>query len=140
MQVGFGGNLKLKPNSEFPSGGDYGLWPNFGKDYPLLTIGGAIGVFPGLDTDQKTPDNDIDVRFAEIFTGFAGAPQADVVPIEADINFKWKFVSVEAEWDGRWIDPDASVPTVGNSGVFDWGLRVQGGIFIIPKTVEVAGR
>lgn len=140
VQAGFGGNLKLKPNSEFPSGGDYVLTPNFGKDYPLLTIGAGIGVFPGLDTDQKTPANNIDVRFTEIFTGFAGAPQADVVPIEADINFKWKFVSVEAEWDGRWIDPDASVPTIGNSSVFDWGLRVQGGIFIIPKTVEIAGR
>jgi len=119
-------------NSQFPLKGDYKIEPNFGEDYPLLAIGASIATIPGLNIDRKTPDSDIDERYTEL-----GLTSGDVTSVTADINFKYKIFSVEGEYDGRWIDPDQT----GFAGrIYDQGFRIQGGIFLIPKTIEVAGR
>ena len=125
------GNLKYGSES-YPIKDDYKIIPNFGGDEPLIAIGASIATIPGLNIDRKTPDSDIDERYTEL-----GLTSGDVTSVTADINFKYKIFSVEGEYDGRWIDPDQT----GFAGrIYDQGFRIQGGIFLIPKTIEVAGR
>jgi len=124
------GELKYA-NSSFPAGGDYKIEPNFGEDKPLIAIGvSALGI-PGLHIDRKTPDNDIDERFAEI-----GTVDADVFSASADINFKYSVFSMEGELDYRRISPDESGLPKAN----DYGVRAQAGVFLIPRFIEVAAR
>ncbi|MCI0455296.1 MAG: hypothetical protein L0Y68_09930 [Candidatus Dadabacteria bacterium] len=127
------GELKYT-NSAFPSGGDYKIEPNFGDDKPLLAIGVAGAGMEGLNIERKTPDADISTRFADI-----GIVAGDFAQFTADLNFKYKGFSFEGEYDGRWISPDADQAASINT-VFDQGFRVQGGVFLLPKLVEVAGR
>lgn len=127
------GELKYT-NSAFPSGGDYKVEPNFGEDKPLLAIGVAGAGMKGLNIDRKTPDAVIDQRFDEI-----GIVTGDFAQFTADVNFKYKAFSVEGEYDSRWISPEANQGVSTNS-VFDQGLRVQSGAFLVPKLLEVAGR
>jgi hypothetical protein len=124
------GELKYA-NSSFPAGGDYKIEPNFGEDKPLIAIGvSALGI-PGLRIDRKTPDNNIDDRFAEI-----GTVDADVFSASADINFKYSVFSMEGEFDYRRISPDESGLPKAN----DYGVRAQAGVFLLPQFIEVAAR
>jgi len=125
------GELKYS-NSSFPASGDYKIEPNFGEDKPLIAIGVAGAGMEGLNIDRKTPDAAIAERFDEI-----GIIAGDFAQFTADLNFKYEGFSVEGEYDARWISPDqaASISTV-----FDQGFRVQSGVFLLPKLVEVAGR
>ncbi len=127
------GTLKYT-NNQFPIDGDYKIEPNFGEDYPLIAFGVAGAGMEGLDILQKTPDASIDDRFAEI-----GITDGDFAQITADVNFKYKGFSFEGEYDGRWISPAAN-QGASISSVYDQGFRVQGGVFLLPKLVEVAGR
>jgi hypothetical protein len=132
------GELKYDKSS-FPAGGDYKIEPNFGEDKPLIALGAGLAVIPGLDIGVKTPDNDIDGRFVEIFGEDAdGNPQgeADVFAITADANFKYSIFSAEAEYQFRTIDPDEG----GFEEASDQGFRVQAGLFVVPEFIEVAGR
>jgi len=117
--------------SSYPIKGDYKIEPNFGERYPLIAFGAAVATIPGLNIDRKTPDSDIDIRFAEL-----GITSGDVTSITADANFKYYIFSIEGEYDGRWIDPDQG----GLGTIYDQGFRIQAGIFLVPKLVEVAGR
>jgi hypothetical protein len=136
------GRLMLTPccgklqyaNSSFPIGGDYKIEPNFGEDKPLLAFGVAGAGMEGLNIERKTPDAVIDDRFAEI-----GIIEGDFAQFTADVNFKYKAFSIEGEYDARWISPSAN-QGASISTVFDQGFRVQGGVFLLPKLVEVAGR
>lgn len=122
---------KLKYGGTFPAGGDYKIEPNFGEDFPLFAFGvGAAGI-PGLNIDQKTPDSDIDERFAEI-----GTTDADVLSLTADANFKYSIFSIEGEFDYRRIAPEES----GLEKVNDYGVRAQTGIFLMPNFIEIAAR
>ncbi|MGH7790914.1 MAG: porin [Thermodesulfobacteriota bacterium] len=130
---------ELKYGGTFPAGGDYKIEPNFGLDKPLIAFGAALAVIPGLNIGNKTPDNDIDGRFDEIFGGDvidSGGAEADVFALTADANFKYSIFSAEAEYQFRTIDPD--------DGTFeettDQGFRIQAGLFIVPEFIEVAGR
>ncbi len=124
------GELKYA-NSSFPIGGDYKIEPNFGEDKPLIAIGVAVAGMEGLNIDRKTPDAAIEARFDEI-----GITVGDFAQFTADVNVKYEGFSVEGEYDARWISPqDVDIDTV-----FDQGFRVQGGVFLLPKLVEVAGR
>jgi phosphate-selective porin OprO and OprP len=124
---------KLRYGSEnFPITGAYKLEPmNFKEREPILAFGGGFAALPGLNIDQKTPDSDIDDRFAEL-----GLQFGDVYSVTADANFKYQIFSITGEYDGRWISPE----TRGLGTVYDQGLRVQGGIFILPHLVEIAAR
>ncbi|MBI2487293.1 MAG: hypothetical protein HYW01_10110 [Deltaproteobacteria bacterium] len=129
---------ELKYGGTFPAGGDYKIEPNFGEDKPLIAFGAAFAVIPGLNIGNKTPDNDIDVRFDEIFGGAvidAGGAEADVFALTADVNFKYSIFSAEAEYQFRNLDPDGAFEEA-----TDHGFRVQGGLFIVPEFIEVAGR
>jgi hypothetical protein len=124
------GELKYA-NSSFPAGGDYKIEPNFGEDKPLFAFGVSAAGIPGLNIDQKTPDNTIDDRFAEI-----GTTDADVFSLTADANFKYSIFSIEGEFDYRRIAPDeSSLPTAN-----DYGIRAQAGVFLVPEFIEIAGR
>src|SRR3972149_7364438 len=124
------GELKYS-NSQFPASGDYKIEPNFGEDKPLIAIGVAGAGMEGLNIDRKTPDGAIAARFDEI-----GATVGDFAEFTADLNIKYYIFSLEGEYDARWISPDgASIDTV-----FDQGFRIQSGVFLVPKLVEVAGR
>jgi phosphate-selective porin OprO and OprP len=125
---------KLKYGSEsFPIGGAYKLEPmNFKEKEPIISIGAAFATLPGLNIDQKTPDNsELATRFNEL-----GLQFANVTSVTADINFKYQIFSITGEYDGRWIkDEDKGLETV-----YDQGIEVQGGIFLVPHVLEFAGR
>ncbi|HLE26230.1 MAG TPA: porin [Thermodesulfobacteriota bacterium] len=127
------GELKYA-NSSFPIGGDYKIEPNFGEDKPLIAFGVAAAGMEGLNIDIKTPDASVDDRFEAI-----GITVGDFVQLTADANFKYKIFSIEGEYDARWISPDAN-QGVSTDTVFDQGFRLQSGVFLIPRLVEVAGR
>jgi hypothetical protein len=131
------GELKYKQGS-FPTGGDYNMEPNFGpKDKALIAISAAIGGIPGLNIDQKTPDNsDLEERFEDIFGPDALNSKANVIEFTADFNFRYYIFSMEGEYVLRNIDPVES----GFESPTDQGFRIQSGIFLIPALIEVAGR
>ena len=132
------GKLAYSGNSQFPSGGSYGYVPqNFDQRYqPTFAIAVAMWGIPGLNTDQKSPSNAVTTRFNEIFADTDVEPVADVVALTTDINFKYWLLSIEGDYEARWIKPKS----IESSTVFDQGFRVQGGIFLLPKVIEVAGR
>jgi len=124
--------LKYK-QGQFPTGGDYNFEPNFGpKDKALIAISAAAAVIPGLNIERKTPDNNnIDDRFADI-----GTVDADVFSFTTDVNFRYWIFSLDGEYIFRRISPEES----GLPNVDDQGFRVQGGLFVVPQFIEVAGR
>jgi hypothetical protein len=44
--------------------------------------------------------------------------------------------NVEAAYTGRWIEPDQG----GGDTVYDQGVRIQTGLFLMPELIELAGR
>ncbi len=128
-QTTFGG-LFRGANSSFPTASPYKLIPNFAKS-PTFVIGAAMAGIPGLNINRKTPDGSIDDRMEEL-----GITVADVVSVTGDVNFKTPLFNVQGSYLGRWIDPDQG----GAGSAFDQGFNIQSGIFLLPKTVEVAGR
>jgi phosphate-selective porin OprO and OprP len=125
------GKLQYGTDSGFPIRGDYKIDPNFGGREPIIAIGAAVATIPGLNIDRETPDRNIDTRFEEL-----GIASGDVTSITADVNFKYRIFSLEGEYDGRWMDPDQG----GLGRIYDQGFRIQGGIFLLPHYIEVAGR
>ncbi len=132
VQFGIGGKeSKFKgANSSFPTSGPYKLIPNFAKS-PTFVLGLAMAGIPGLNINRKTPDGSIDDRMEEL-----GITVADVVSITGDVNFKTPLFNVQGSYLGRWINPDQG----GSDTAYDQGFNIQSGIFLLPKTVEVAGR
>lgn len=65
-----------------------------------------------------------------------GFPQSNFTTVTGDINFKAPLFSVEGEYVGRWLSPDSGPQDT----AYDQGFNVQGGVFLLPKTVELAGR
>ncbi len=133
LQFGWGGEgNKFKANSSYATGEAYEIVPNFAKS-PTFTIGAGVGVLPGLNCTRKTPDNDVCDRMEDSL----GITAADYTTITGDINFKMPIFNVQGSYYGRWLNPIA-----GNTQdtAFDQGFNVQAGVFVMPKTVEVAGR
>jgi len=127
-----GGKLKYSGGS-FVSGGDYQLIPNFTKvPGGVFTVGAAIaGIKIDRTQDDKTPDGGISNRLDEL-----GADIAQVTSITADFNYRHPRFNVQGSYYGRWISPDDT----GGDTAYDQGFNVQAGVFLMPKTVEVAGR
>lgn len=131
LMLGLGGeDFKYNANGSYPTANAYQIVPNFAKS-PTFAVGVAAAALPGLNCERKSPDGDACDRVAEL-----GFPQSDLIQITGDINFKMPFFNVEAEYEGRWLDPDTGVQDT----AYDQGFRVQAGAFLVPKTVEVAGR
>ncbi len=134
IQYGFGGGdkKKFKANSSYATGSQYSIIPNFAKA-PTFVVGAAASTIPGLNCDRKSPDGDQCDRFDEL-----GLIQADMTTITADVNFKMPIFNVQGGYYGRWIDPDEAGIT--QDTAYDQGFNVQAGVFVMPKTVEFAGR
>ena len=54
----------------------------------------------------------------------------------ADINYRDPRFNLTGEYIGRWVNPDDA----GVATAYDYGFRVQGGFFVVPKKVELASR
>jgi len=135
IQFGIGGasdKAKFKANSSYATGSDYSITPNFAKA-PTFVAGAAIGAIPGLNCDRKSPDGDQCDRYEEL-----GLVQADLTTITGDLSFKMPIFNVQGSYYGRWINPDEQGVT--QDTAYDQGFNVQAGAFLMPKTVEVAGR
>ncbi|MGQ9591335.1 MAG: porin [Planctomycetota bacterium] len=73
----------------------------------------------------------------------ADTQRFDVYSFGVDTALKWNVFSLQAEYVGRWVDyPGAENPlTPGDGGThYAHGLYVQGGMFLIPGTLEAVGR
>jgi hypothetical protein len=136
------GRVMLTPTGEpryssinpFPVSGDYtysqGAFQTPGV--PLIAIGAALAYFPGFKPAEKSPDNTIiNDRITSL-----GSVESDIFQFSADLLIKYLIFSLEAEYNLRNIDPDEA----GIDSVLAQGLRIQSGVFVFPKIVEVAGR
>ena len=70
-------------------------------------------------------------RFIEL-----GISKGNVFLVTGDAAYKLPMFNFEAAYLGRWIEPD----TGGNGTVYDQGLRIQTGLFLVPNLIEMAGR
>lgn len=131
IQLGLGGDdFKFNPNGTFATARAYEIVPNFAKK-PTFTAGFGASALPGLNCDRKQPNGGACDRIAEL-----GFPQSNFTQLTADLSFKMPYFNVEAEYDARWLSPD----TGDQDTAFDQGFRLQAGVFLLPKTVELAGR
>jgi phosphate-selective porin OprO/OprP len=136
IQLGLGGDGddKYDADGTYASAKEYGLTPNFAKE-PTLVIGAAASYMPGLDCSIKTPNGQVCNRISELQFG----NQVNFTQIEGDAMFKMKYFNVEGEYDGRWLNPQLGTnPNLGTA--YDQGFRAQAGVFLVPKTLELAGR
>lgn len=131
IQLNFGGTLEYA-NGGFPTGGDYALVPDFTK-VQVFVFGTALVYIPAISVKGSSGDSgSLIERFIEL-----GISKGNVVSATADASYKLPMFNVEAAFLGRWIDP-----TKGGGGdtVYDQGIRVQTGLFLVPELIEIAGR
>jgi phosphate-selective porin OprO and OprP len=131
IQLGLGGDdFKFNPNSTYATARAYEIVPNFAKK-PTFVAGFGASALPGLNCDRKQPNGGACDRIAEL-----GFPQSNFTQLTGDLSFKMPYFNVEAEYDARWLAPD----TGPQDTAFDQGFRVQAGVFLLPKTIELAAR
>ena len=131
IQLGLGGDdFKFNPNGTFATPKAYDIVSNFAKK-PTFVAGFAASALPGLNCDRKTPNSGACDRIAQL-----GFPQSNFTQLTGDLSFKMSYFNVEAEYDARWLAPDRGPQDT----AFDQGFRVQAGVFLLPKTVELAAR
>jgi len=131
IQLGLGGeDYKFNSNGTFPTAKAYDIVPNFAKK-PTFAVGFGASALPGLNCDRKTPNGGVCDRIAEL-----GFPQSNFTQITGDVSFKMPYFNVEGEYDGRWLAPDSGP----RDTAYDQGFRVQAGVFLMPKVIELAGR
>ncbi len=99
---------------------------NFAKK-PTLTVGAAIA---GIDVEGGSDSN------IGISSGERVLEDGKVTSFTADINYRDPRFNLTGEYIGRWVNPD----DVGVGTDYDYGFRVQGGFFLVPKKVELASR
>lgn len=132
IQLGLGGDDdKFDANGTYATAKSYNLVPNFAKN-PTFVIGAAASALPGLDCSVKTPNGNVCNRITALNFG----NDVDFTQIEGDAMFKMQWFNVEAEYDGRWLNSSGA----GLGTAYDQGFRAQAGVFLVPKTFELAGR
>ena len=100
---------------------------NFAKK-PTLTVGAAVA---GINVEGGS-DSNMGIPSEERVFGDDGK----VTSVTGDINYRDPRFNLTGEYIGRWANPSAAgMPTV-----FDYGFRAQGGFFLMPKKIELAGR
>ena len=99
---------------------------NFAKK-PTLMVGAAIA---GIDVEGGGDSN------IGIPSGERVLEDGKVTSFTADINYRDPRFNLTGEYIGRWVNPD----DVGVGTAYDYGFRVQGGFFLVPKKVELASR
>ena len=130
LQLNFGGTLEYS-NGGFPTGGDYALVPDFTK-VPVFVFGTAVVYLPSLSVKENEGDSGALIeRFIEL-----DISKGNVVSVTGDAAYKLPMFNVEAAYLGRWIEPEIG----GGGTVYDQGLRIQTGLFLVPDTIEMAGR
>ena len=93
---------------------------------PTLTVGTAVA---GIDLEDGS-DGNIGVPSEE-----RGFENGNVISFTGDINYRDPRFNLTGEYIGRWIDENGA-----EDKAYDYGFRVQGGFFIIPKKFEIASR
>ncbi len=130
LQLNFGGTLEYS-NGGFPTGGDYALVPDFTK-VPVFVFGTAVVYLPSLSVKENEGDSGALIeRFIEL-----DISKGNVVSVTGDAAYKLPMFNVEAAYISRWIEPEIG----GSETVYDQGLRIQTGLFLMPDTIEMAGR
>jgi len=130
VQFNFGGTPGYT-HGGFPSGGDYALVPDFTK-VQVFVFGTAVVYLPGLSVKENDGASGALIeRFIEL-----GIGKGNVSSITADVSYKIPMYNIEAAYLGRWIDPEIG----GSETVYDQGFRIQTGLFLMPDTIEIAGR
>ncbi|NIT14683.1 MAG: hypothetical protein GTN99_10705 [Candidatus Dadabacteria bacterium] len=123
-----------------PLGKDLKIKQNFVKE-PTIQIGAAI---LGLETDivgtgrealSDEPDNRLSERVRGVDFADLGATDMQTIAFALDAAF----LHPRANLEGSYIGADFDAGGV-NADAYDQGFRVQGGVFLIPKVLEVAGR
>lgn len=97
---------------------------NFAKE-PTLMVGAAVAGIGGSDVNIGIPSGEREVPHTGTTTSFTG-----------DINYRDPRFNLIGEYIGRWVDMDET----GVGDLYDYGFRVQGGFFVIPKKIEIASR
>ncbi|MBI2487545.1 MAG: TMF family protein [Deltaproteobacteria bacterium] len=128
------GEPRYSSINPFPVSGDYtysqGTFGN--PQIPLIALSAAMAYLPGFKPAEKSPDN----AFINDRVTALGSAESDIFQFSADLTIKYLIFSFEAEYDLRNINPEET----GIDSVLAQGIRVQSGVFLIPKFVEVAGR
>ncbi|MGH7802028.1 MAG: porin [Thermodesulfobacteriota bacterium] len=128
------GEPRYSSINPFPVSGEYAYSQgSFGDtETPLIAISAAVAFLPGYKPVNDRPDNAvINSRVASL-----GSEKSNIFQFSADISVKYLIFSLEAEYDLRNIDPEET----GLGSDLSQGLRIQSGVFLIPKFIEVAGR
>ena len=99
---------------------------NFAKK-PTLMVGAAVA---GIDVEGGSDSN------IGIPSGERVLEDGKVTSFTADINYRDPRFNLTGEYIGRWVNPDDA----GIATAYDYGFRVQGGFFVVPKKVELASR
>ena len=99
---------------------------NFARK-PTLMIGVAVA---GIDVEDGSDGN------IGIPSGERALESGTVTSFAADMNYRDPMFNVTGEYIGRWANPDEG----GVDTAYDQGFRVQGGIFLVRKKVELASR
>ena len=103
---------------------------NFAKK-PALMAGVAVaGINVGFDGENAEEGNTGALSEARDI-----ASEVQVTSLTADLNYRDPRFNLTGEYIGRWANPDGDADTA-----YDYGFRVQGGFFVMPKKFELASR
>ncbi|MXZ12491.1 MAG: hypothetical protein F4Y78_00555 [Candidatus Dadabacteria bacterium] len=101
---------------------------NFARK-PTLIVGVAVA---GIDVEEGSKDSNIGIHEGERDLSAGGKATS----FTADVNYRDPRFNLIGEYIGRWVNPDET----GIETDYDYGFRVQGGFFLIPKKIELASR
>ena len=104
---------------------------NFAKTSTLI-VGAAVA---GIDVEDDGDGNPSDGNIG-IPSGERDLVSGTVTSLTADINYRDPMFNLTGEYIGRWVNPDDA----GVGTAYDSGFRVQGGVFLVPRKVELASR
>ncbi len=109
-------------------GGAKKIRENFARK-PTLILGAAVA---GIDVEEGSKDSNIGINEGERDLSAGGK----VTSFSADVNYRDSRFNLIGEYIGRWVNPDEA----GIETAYDYGFRVQGGFFLVPKRIELASR
>src|SRR5207245_4394935 len=106
---------------------------------PQLAVGASYGYNAGLQTNTTGPgsNNQISTAIASLGNGrLLDQGIVDIGTTGVDFVFKYRGFSLQGEGFVRNVNTRDHSNQIGNAT----GFYVQGGYFLIPKTIEVVGR
>lgn len=104
---------------------------NFAKEPTLIFGIAAAGI--DVDSNENKSENNIGIPEGERTLTGGGR----VTSVTADINYRHAdLFNLTGEHIGRWLNSDVD----NTDTAYDYGFRVQGGLFLVPKKFEIASR